>query len=91
MSSDLILQLKACAVKLQEAAEKLQVRVKQQKNKNKHYASIISEARFNLGRSWVRKELGLGLGKVGKNESWDDIELRLEGHCLYIRLTWQRR
>ncbi|CAL1164245.1 unnamed protein product [Cladocopium goreaui] len=47
MSSDLILQLKACAVKLQEAAEKLQARVKQQKNKNKHYAAIISEARFN--------------------------------------------
>ena len=58
MSSDLILQLKACAVKLQEAAEKLQARVKQQKNKNKHYAAIISEARFNLGRSGVRKELG---------------------------------
>lgn len=88
MSSDLILQLKACAVKLQEAAEKLQARVKQQKNKNKHYAAIISEARFNLGRSGVRKELGLGLGK---DESWDDIEIRIKATAIVIRLSCHLR
>ena len=65
MSSDLILQLKACAVKLQEAAEKLQARVKQQKNKNKHYAAIISEARFN-GKEWGSEGVGVGIGKGWK-------------------------
>ena len=65
MSSDLILQLKACAVKLQEAAEKLQARVKQQKNKNKHYAAIISEARFK-GKEWGSEGVGVGIGKGWK-------------------------
>jgi len=45
MSSDLIQQLKACATKLLSLAETLQQKIKEKKNKNKHYAAVIAEAR----------------------------------------------
>lgn len=44
MSAQLIKQLNAVEVKLQEAASKLQDLVNKNKNKAKHYASIIDEA-----------------------------------------------
>ena len=44
MSSDLIQQLKACAVKLGVCAETLQCKIREKRNKNKHYVSIIAEA-----------------------------------------------
>lgn len=44
MSEQLIQQLNAIEVKLQEAASKLQDLVNQNKNKAKHYAATIDEA-----------------------------------------------
>ena len=43
LSSDLIDQLKACAVKLGHQADALQSLISKGKNKNKHYASLIAE------------------------------------------------
>lgn len=42
LSTDLITQLKACAVKLDGEAENLQKKIQQKANKNKHYAEIIT-------------------------------------------------
>jgi len=44
MSNDLIQQLKACAVKLQTCAEQLQQKIRNKKDKNKHYVAILAEA-----------------------------------------------
>lgn len=44
MSSDLIQQLKACAVKLGVWAEVLQQKIRKGCSKNKHYVSVIAEA-----------------------------------------------
>jgi len=46
MSSDLIQQLKACAVKLQVCAEKLQQKIKEKCNRNKDYLEVIDEATY---------------------------------------------
>ncbi|CAL1174314.1 unnamed protein product [Cladocopium goreaui] len=43
MSNDLIQQLKACAVKLQTCAEQLQQKIRNKKDKNKHYVAILAE------------------------------------------------
>lgn len=47
LSGDLINQLRACSCKLKEQAEVLQSLIQKGRNKNKHYASTISEA-FHL-------------------------------------------
>ena len=44
MSSALIEQLQACAVKLGNLAEQLQQKIRSKCNKNHHYAAIISQA-----------------------------------------------
>ena len=44
MSTDLIDQLSACAVKLGRQAELLQQKIKSKQNKNRHYVDIIREA-----------------------------------------------
>ena len=55
MSNDLIQQLKACAVKLQSCAEQLQHKIREKKNKNKHYLAIIAEA-ISCGETHMGKE-----------------------------------
>jgi len=44
MSQELMQQLQACALKLGTCAEKLQQKIKEKKEKNKHYASLVTEA-----------------------------------------------
>ena len=44
MSTDLIQQLKALAVKLGVCAETLQRKINEKRNKNKHYLSVVAEA-----------------------------------------------
>ena len=44
MSKELIGQLQACAVKLNQTAEALQLKVREKRNKNKHYKDVLQEA-----------------------------------------------
>ena len=48
LSSDLIDQLKACAVKLGKKAEELQSLIHRKKNKNKHYVEVTTEVVLHL-------------------------------------------
>jgi len=57
MSSDLIDQLNAVAIKLEECAASLQDLIGKKKSKNKHYVGIITEAtlsqqEFNVSSFW---------------------------------------
>ena len=44
MSGDLIQQLRACSTKLGVCAGTLQSKIREKKNKNKHYLAVIAEA-----------------------------------------------
>ena len=53
MSTDLIDQLNAVAVKLEEFATALQDLIAKKKSKTKHYLGIITEATFVMGY-WIQ-------------------------------------
>ncbi|CAJ1456195.1 unnamed protein product [Effrenium voratum] len=61
MSSALIEQLQACAVKLGNLAEQLQQKIRSKCNKNHHYAAIISQVEEVMGIAKQRVELAKAL------------------------------
>ncbi|CAK9026587.1 Uncharacterized protein SCF082_LOCUS17564 [Durusdinium trenchii] len=69
MSTDLIDQLSACAVKLGRQAELLQQKIKSKQNKNRHYVDIIREVDEITAMAKGRLELAKALIRASEKSS----------------------
>ena len=69
MSSDLIAQLNAITVKMDECANALQENIKKGKNRNRHYKLLVKKADKLLAIATKRIDLAKALARASEKQS----------------------